>query len=210
MSGLSLGGLSLVSWGSDIAQAFEPEESATQVLLPSIGIQDLSWTNHNHPSYNGTGVINDWSAMTALLRRFIDNQDGRRRCVWCFLALIGCRSIQLHPEVFWSVAVDDTPGKSKMKYEFRLISVCELVRRCQATIDRLSPCLCLCPALSVSLSLSPYFLVSLWLENMHVHTDMWPHTRKWHLDNCNWFRCLNNFKMQSQQRVENKHRSIKC
>ena len=31
-----------------------------------------------------------------------------------FVALIGCRAIQLHPETFWSAPITNFPWKSKM------------------------------------------------------------------------------------------------
>ena len=47
----------------------------------------------------------------ALLKHFHD--------VTRSIALIGCRSIQLRPEAFWSMSVDSAPWKSKMNWEVR-------------------------------------------------------------------------------------------
>lgn len=40
-----------------------------------------------------------------------------QRYVTRSVALIGCRSVQLHPEAFWSAPVDNATWKSKMNSE---------------------------------------------------------------------------------------------
>ena len=45
-------------------------------------------------------------------------------CVTRFVAVIGCRPIQLRQETFWSAPVGDAPWKWKMDRGSKLITVC--------------------------------------------------------------------------------------
>ena len=44
----------------------------------------------------------------------MNNQDGCCRCVTRYLALIGCRSVQMRPGAFWSAPVDNADWQSKL------------------------------------------------------------------------------------------------
>ena len=56
---------------------------------------------------------------------FINNQDGRHRCVTCLVALMGFGFIRLCPEVFWSLPFNEGGGS-------RLVCIWEMVSQRQA------------------------------------------------------------------------------